>query len=159
MVGTERHRVRVVEMAGGLNHPWSLAFLPDGDLLVTERAGRLWRFSPTASRRERVRGLPELYVYGQGGLLDVAVDPDFAANRTIYFSYAAEGPGGANTRLARARLVGDRLEDLRVLFDAEPNHGGGRHFGGRIAILADGTLGADPRRPRPENAGAGPDGP
>lgn len=140
VVGTERHRVRVVEMAGGLNHPWSLAFLPDGDLLVTERAGRLWRFSPTASRRERVRGLPELYVYGQGGLLDVAVDPDFAANRTIYFSYAAEGPGGANTRLARARLVGDRLEDLRVLFDAEPNHGGGRHFGGRIAILADGTL-------------------
>ena len=137
---TEEHRVRVVELADGLSSPWALAFLPGGDLLVTERPGRLWRLSPDATERRQIAGLPEVYASGQGGLLDLAVDPDFASNRLIYFSYAAEGPGGANTRLARARLGEDRLENVTVLFDAEPNHPGGRHFGGRIVILPDGTL-------------------
>jgi len=139
-VETEHHPVRVVELADGLQHPWALAFLPDGDLLVTERPGRLWRFSPDAAERQRIAGVPEVYASGQGGLFDLAVDPDFENNRLIYFSYAAEGQGGANTRLARARLGDERLEDVTVLFDAEPNHPGGRHFGGRIVILPDGTL-------------------
>lgn len=139
-VETDEHRVRAVELADGLQHPWALAFLPDGDLLVTERPGRLWRLSPDAAERRQIAGVPEVYASGQGGLLDLAVDPDFASNRRIYFSYAAEGSGGANTRLARARLGEDRLEDVTVLFDAEPNHPGGRHFGGRIVILPDGTL-------------------
>ncbi len=140
VVETERHPVRVVELAGDLEHPWSLAFLPGGDLLVTERPGRLWRFSPDGTRRTPIRGVPAVYASGQGGLLDLALDPEFESNRLLYFSYAAEGPGGANTRLARARLADERLEDVTVLFDAEPNHPGGRHFGGRIVLLADGTV-------------------
>lgn len=140
VVETERHRVRVVELAGDFAHPWSLAFLPDGDLLVTERPGRLWRLSADGTERRQIAGVPDVHAVGQGGLLDLAIDPEFESNRLLYFSYAAEGPGGANTRLARARLESERLEDVTVLFDAEPNHPGGRHFGGRIVVLADGTV-------------------
>ncbi len=137
---TELHRVRAVEVAGDLATPWSLAFLPDGSMLVTERGGRLLRLSADGGTRRTISGVPEVYAYGQGGLLDVVLDPDFGQNRLIYLSYAAEGSDGANTRLARVRLTGDRLEELTVLFDAEPDHEGGQHFGGRIAFLPDGTL-------------------
>lgn len=139
-VQTELETVRVVELAAGLRNPWSLAFLPDGGFLVTERDGRLLRLSADAEQRTEIDGVPAVYAENQGGLFDVVLAPDFARTRLLYLSYAAEKPGGANTRLARARLVDDRLEDLQVIFDAGPGHPGGRHFGGRIVLLPDGTI-------------------
>ncbi len=137
---TDRHEVRVVEVAAGLRHPWSIAFLPGGDILVTERSGRLLRLDARSGRRTAVAGVPPVFAYHQGGLFDVALDPEFAENGRIYLSYAAEKRGGANTRLARARLEGARLENLEIIFDAMPGRSGGRHFGGRIAFLPDGTV-------------------
>ncbi len=140
-VQTDQHRVRIVELADNLEHPWSVAFLPDGGFLVTERPGRLWRFSADGRERQPISGLPDVYASGQGGLLDIVASPDFADSQTVYLSYAAGGfIGGANTRLARARLSQNRLENLKVLFSAQPNHEGGLHFGGRIVVLSDGSL-------------------
>ncbi len=139
-VQTERHTVRVVELAAGLRNPWSVAFLPGGGFLVTERGGRLLHLSGTDGERTEIDGVPPVFAERQGGLFDVVLDPDFASNRLLYLSYAAETTGGANTRLARARLEGGQLEDLTVLFTANPGHAGGRHFGGRIVFLPDGTL-------------------
>jgi len=139
-VETELHKVRVVELAVGLRNPWSVAILPSGGFLVTERDGRLLRISSANGERTEFDGVPPVFAENQGGLFDVVLDPAFAQNQLLYLSYAAEKPGGANTRLARARLVGDSLEDLQVIFDALPGHPGGRHFGGRIVFLADGTV-------------------
>jgi glucose/arabinose dehydrogenase len=140
-VQTDQHRVRIVELADNLEHPWSMAFLPDGGFLVTERPGRLWRFSADGRKRQPISGLPDVYASGQGGLLDIVASPDFADSQTIYLSYAAGDLfSGANTRLARARLSQNRLENLKVLFSAQPNHQGGLHFGGRIVVLSDGSL-------------------
>jgi glucose/arabinose dehydrogenase len=129
----------VVEVVGGLEHPWSVAFLPDGDLLITERAGRLRRVRGGVLDPEPVAGVPEVYASGQGGLLDVVLDPDFADNRLIYLSYAARGAGGAGTRVARARLGAGGLEDLEVIFEGLTTSGG-RHFGSRLGFDPQGYL-------------------
>ena len=118
-VETEAARLRVVEVADGLEHPWSLAFLPDGDILVTERPGRLRLIEDGRLRPEPLAGVPEVHARRQGGLLDVAVDPEFAANRTIYLSYAHEGEGGTTTRVMRARLTGDGLADQNEWWDTD----------------------------------------
>ncbi|MEQ8798716.1 MAG: PQQ-dependent sugar dehydrogenase [Salinisphaeraceae bacterium] len=136
-VTSEEATFRVETVAEGLNQPWSLAFLPDGDRLVTERGGRLLRLSDGEART--IEGVPEVATVNQGGLLDVALHPDFADNRWIYLSYAAAGDGGYATRLGRARLDDDRLADFEVLFTAEPYVRGGRHFGSRI-VFRDGYL-------------------
>ena len=133
------HRFRVVEVATGLEHPWAVAFLPGGDLLVTERAGRLLRLAADGSRSS-VAGLPRVAALGQGGLLDVVVDPDFATNRLLYFSYSERAAGGLRTAVARAELAGDRLRGLRRIFAMNRASGGGRHFGSRLAFLPDGDL-------------------
>ena len=130
---------RVVKLVEGLDHPWSLAFLPDGRMLVTERPGRL-NLIGRDFKRSHIEGVPRVYASGQGGLLEVALHPRFAENRLIYLSYAGPGEGGASTELARARLNGDRLEDLRVLFVEEPKTAGGLHFGGRIVFDRAGFL-------------------
>lgn len=137
VVSSEQANFQVETVATGLNQPWSLAFLPDGDRLVTERGGRLLRLSDGESRA--IEGMPDVATVNQGGLLDVALHPAFADNRLIYFSYAAAGDGGYATRLARARLADDRLAELEVLFTAEPHVRGGRHFGSRI-VFRDGYL-------------------
>jgi glucose/arabinose dehydrogenase len=138
---TALHKVRAVVVAGGLRSPWALAFLPDGDFLVTEQNGRLLRLSADGEKRTEISGVPTVYAVNQGGLLDVAIAPDFAASRRIFLTYSAEGSGGgAHTNLASARLEEDRLEDLHVLFDGGPDERGGRHFGSRIVFLPDGTL-------------------
>src|SRR5512137_1424427 len=107
-VATQEHRVRIVTVASGLEHPWSLAFLPDGRMLVTERPGRLrvltkdGRLDPKA-----VEGLPRVDAQGQGGLMDVVPHPDFARNGWVYWTYAQRGDGGRNgTELARGKLAG-----------------------------------------------------
>ena len=137
---TALHKVRAVAVAGGLRNPWAVAFLPGGGFLVTEQNGRLWRLSADGERRTEIDGVPAVYAVNQGGLLDVAVAPDFADSRRLFLTYSGEGSGGAHTHLASARLDEDRLEDVQVLFTGEPGERGGRHFGSRIVFLPDGTL-------------------
>lgn len=139
-VETETGPIAVETIADGLNHPWSMAFLPDGRMLVTERAGNLRLVSPEGAVSEPISGVPEVVAKGQGGLLDVALDPDFITNKLIYLSFAEAGEGGAGTAVARGRLEGDTLKDLKVIFQQTPKVGGGNHFGGRLAFAPDGTL-------------------
>ena len=139
---TERAALKVEPVAGGLVHPWGLAFLPDGDMLVTERAGRLRIVSPEGEISEPISGLPEIWSRGQGGLLDVVLGPDYADTGRIYFSYSEPGKGGASTAVARAVLDrGERaLGELEVIFRQQPKSAGGRHFGSRLVFARDGTL-------------------
>jgi aldose sugar dehydrogenase len=130
---------RVVRLADGLEYPWSLAFLPDGKLLVSERPGRLQLLAPDGSRRP-VSGLPEVRTAGQGGLLDLALHPDFRQNSLLYWTYSAPGPGGASTALARGRLDGSALRDVRVLWTMQKRTGTNVHFGSRIRFGVDGKL-------------------
>ena len=138
---SEEHAFRVVVVAIGLDHPWGLAFLPDGRMLVTERSGSL-RMVNAEGRLdpEPVAGVPRVHASGQGGLLDVALHPDFRENGWVYLSYAAGRWGRAGTEVARGRLRGHRLEDVEVLFRALPKSGGGRHFGSRLRFAPDGHL-------------------
>ncbi len=132
--------VRAETVASGVEHPWALAFLPDGRLLVTERPGRLRVVGLDGTVSPPVAGVPEVYARGQGGLLDVALDPGFAANRVLYLSYAEPGEGGAGTAVARARFAGDRLEAVQVIHRQEPKLPGGGHYGSRVVPVGDGTL-------------------
>ena len=128
--------VRPETVASGLQNPWAVAFLPDGRFLVTERAGRLRVVSADGQLAPAVAGLPEIAVGGQGGLLDVVTDSDFARNRTLYFCYSEPaGQGAANsTALARASLSADhaRLENVKVIFSQQPKVASSAHFGCRI---------------------------
>jgi len=134
-------RVTVTPVATGLQHPWGLAFLPDGRMLVTERPGRLRYVSPDGALSEPVAGVPAVHAVNQGGLLDIVLDPGFAANATIYLSYAERGEGDENgTAVARARLSGMRLEDVTVIYRQQPKFASGHHFGSRLVFANDGTL-------------------
>lgn len=127
-------------VATGLAHPWSLAFLPNGDVLVTERAGRLRRIRDGVLDPAPLTGLPDLVVSGQGGLLDIVLHPEFANNQTLFLSYAHRSGEGMTTRVARARL-GDRgLTDVTVIFEALPRAGTSHHFAGRMAFDRKGLL-------------------
>lgn len=142
-VGTfnsEEGAFELVVLIEGLDHPWGLAFLPQGRLLVTERSGRLRLIDNGRLDPRPVEGLPVVSSYGQGGLLDVALHPDFERNRLVYLSYAAAGPGGFGTEVARGRLVEHRLENVEVIFRALPKFEGGRHFGSRLVFGDDGLL-------------------
>jgi glucose/arabinose dehydrogenase len=133
-------RFRLVEVAGGLANPWALAFLPGGDMLVTERPGRLRLIRDGRLEREPLAGTPKVAARGQGGLLDVVLHPDFARNRLLYLSYAGDGEGGAGTEVMRARLGDGRLDEGKVIFRVEPKTGGGNHYGSRMVFAPDGTL-------------------
>lgn len=140
-IQSEQANFRVETLVEALDQPWSLAFLPDGRMLITERSGGLRVVENGRLLSAPVKGTPEVAVKGQGGLLDVAIHPDFETNGWIYLTYSAKGPGGMGTELARGRLVdSDRLESVEVLYRAEPKSGGGRHFGSRLAFAPDGTL-------------------
>ncbi|HRQ05328.1 MAG TPA: PQQ-dependent sugar dehydrogenase [Nitrosomonas halophila] len=130
----------VKTVATGLNFPWGMAFLPDGRLLVTERVGRLRIVSPDGSVSDPLLGVPAVYSEKQGGLLDVAIDPDFARNRTIYLSYAERQGRLAGTVVARAELVGLALKNLQVTFRQQPKTRGAQHFGSRLVFAPDGNL-------------------
>jgi len=135
--------LKVDTMVGGLAHPWSLAFLPDGNMLVTERPGRLRIATRDGKLSAPLAGLPRIYASGQGGLLDAVTDRVFAQNRTIYFCFAEPMDGGARTALARARLVEGttpRLDDVQVIYRQEGPPSSGQHFGCRIAQSADNLL-------------------
>jgi len=133
--------VQVETVARGLERPWALAFLPDGRLLVTERSGRLRVVDQNGRVSAPLAGVPEVQASGQGGLLDVALDPRFAENRLVYLSYAEPGEGGVSgTAVARGRLGEGRLEDVRVIYRQEPKVSGGNHYGSRLVFGRDGTL-------------------
>jgi glucose/arabinose dehydrogenase len=136
-------QVEAETIASGLEHPWSLEFLPDGGAIVSERPGRLRLMDPEGSLSQPVDGVPEVVARGQGGLLDVALAPDFAQSGTIFFTFSEPGDGGQGTTLARARLVTEgqpRLDDVDVIFRMAKKTGTTHHFGSRIVVMPDGTL-------------------
>ncbi|MGX5217666.1 PQQ-dependent sugar dehydrogenase [Pseudomonas segetis] len=132
---------RIETFTEGLEYPWSMAFLPDGRMLVTERGGRLRIIAASGQLQEQaVGGLPEIYATSQAGLLDVVLDPEFEQNQRIFFSYSYGDRSANNTRLASARLVDGQLQDVKTLFTALPAKAGSSHYGGRIAFLPDNSL-------------------
>lgn len=133
--------LRVDTVATGLDHPWGIAQLPDGRWVVTERPGRIRIVDAGGRVSAPLGGVPAVFASGQGGLLDVALDPAFASNRVIYLSYAEPGPGGtAGTAVARAELGSERLGIVTVIYRQEPKLTGGNHFGSRIVFRRDGTM-------------------
>jgi len=131
--------------AKGLVHPWGLAFLPDGRLLVTERPGRLRIVNQQGQVLPPVAGVPDVYASGQGGLLDVALAPDFASSQWVYLSYAEPRGGGRNgTSVARGKFVATpeaaRLQEAQVIFRQEPAYASSHHFGSRLVFMPDGSL-------------------
>jgi len=129
-----------VVVADGLEHPWGLAFLPDGRMLVTERNGNLRVVTPDGQVSDPVLGLPEVAARGQGGLLDVILHPDYGSNGWLYLSFSRSGQNGTGTAIARARLDDTGLRDVATIFMAENEASGGRHFGSRMAFGPDGKL-------------------
>jgi glucose/arabinose dehydrogenase len=137
---------KVETFAKGLVNPWGLAFLPDGRLLVTERPGRMRLIGKNGSLSQPLSGVPQVFTSRQGGLLDVALGPDFASSRLVYISYSEPRSDGTNgTAVARAKLAtegggGGKLEDVKVIFRQQPGNSGGMHFGSRLAFARDGSL-------------------
>jgi aldose sugar dehydrogenase len=135
--------LKTVTIAEGLSYPWSLAFLPQNrGFLVTERDGKLWHITRDGNIRKEIKGLPAIYVDGQGGLFDIALAPDFEKSGIVFFSYAGGNKEANNTELARARLdlAEQKLEDVTVIFQAQPKTSGSNHYGGRILPGKDGTV-------------------
>lgn len=133
IVRTDDYSVRVKTLTTGLEHPWGLAFLPDGRMLVTERSGRLRLIAANGELDSKpITGLPKIEVGGQGGLLDIILHPNYAKNGWFYFSYVASGQGGSGTEVARARLEGDRITGFQSIFRMEPKLRSTHHFGSRL---------------------------
>ena len=134
-VQSAKHVFQVNKVLDGLENPWSMAFLPDGRMLITERAGRLrlvtksFQLHPTP-----IAGLPKIKAAGQGGLFDVAIHPDYAANGWIYWAYNEPGAGGWGTALARGKLQGTQMTSVETLFSMRPKSRKNQHFGGRIVF-------------------------
>jgi glucose/arabinose dehydrogenase len=135
---------KVETLAEDLEHPWAVEVFEDGRMLVTERPGRLRIVTPEGALSEPVSGLPEVDARDQGGLLDVAIDPDFSSNQTIYWSYAEPREDGNGTAMGKGRLITDdgepRVEGVEVIFRQMPSLDSTMHFGSRIAFAPDGTL-------------------
>jgi glucose/arabinose dehydrogenase len=139
-LNTQSGRTTVRTITADLNHPWGLAFLPDGRMLVTERAGRLRIVTAEGTVSPPLGGVPRVMARGQGGLLDVALDPDFASNRLVYLSYSEPGEGGSSTAVARGRLDGNALSGVQVIFSQQPKINDTKHFGSRLVFARDGKL-------------------
>ena len=140
-VQSAKYAFHVSKVLDGLENPWSMAFLPDGRMLITERAGRLrlvtksFQLHPTP-----IAGLPKIKAAGQGGLFDVAIHPDYAANGWIYWAYNEPGAGGWGTALARGKLQGTQMTSVEVLFSMRPKSRKNQHFGGRIVFDTGGFV-------------------
>jgi glucose/arabinose dehydrogenase len=154
---TNDHRIRVVTIARGLSYPWSLTFLPDGSMLVTERPGRLRIIRNGVLQPEPIAGVPEVRAINQGGLMEVALHPNFAQNGLVYLTYSKAGPGesSATTALHRARFDGRQLVEGRDIFVADAWSETNLHFGSRLAFGRDGmlymTIGERNQRERAQN--------
>lgn len=134
--------IRVTTFVEGLSHPWAMAFLPDGGLLVTERVGSLRHVTSDGQLSAPLRGVPPVVAQRQGGLLDVALDPDFAQNRLVYLSYAEAGMGGSGTAVARGVLDegASALRDVQVIFRQKPKVVSSGHYGSRLVFSPEGHL-------------------
>jgi glucose/arabinose dehydrogenase len=143
VVDTEKAQIRVETVADGLEHPWAIAFLPDGSALVTEKPGRLRHVGPDGTVSEPIAGVPDVDARGQGGLLDVTLDPAFAENRRVYLSFAEPGEGGTNsTAVARGTLSEDNstLSEVEVIFSQQPKLPSTMHYGSRLVFDRAGDL-------------------
>src|SRR3990170_5123844 len=135
MIDTKQGTLKVETVADGLQYPWSLAFLPDGRMLVTEKPGRLRIVAKDGTVSEPLKGVPEVVADEQGGLLDVALDPNFASNGLVYLSYSEPGDdGNAGTAVARGKLGEMGLDNVEVIFMQKPKVDGGLHFGSRLGL-------------------------
>ena len=140
-VASEGGPVQVTQIAQGLEHPWSVALLPDGGFLVTERPGRLRRVGADGAVSAPIAGVPQVWAEGQGGLLDVVLSPDFASSQRIYLSYAEPGDNGsAGTAVASATLGDAALADVKVIYQQQPKLVGPNHFGSRLAFDKQGHI-------------------
>src|SRR6202171_4521727 len=135
-------QLEVQTVASGLVNPWALAFLPDGRMLVTERPGRMRIVTPEGQLSPPLKGVPDVWASGQGGLLDVVIDKSYAQNKIIYFCFAERTGGGGRTALGRAKLndVNARLDDVQIIFRQEGPLSSGNHYGCRIVQANDGNL-------------------
>lgn len=131
---------QVSTVARGLEHPWGLVLLPDGRMLVSERAGRLRVIDRNGKASSPLKGLPKLAVGGQGGLLDITLSPTFAKDSLVYFSFSEPGKGGNSTAVARGRLTSDALENVQVLWRQTPKVESELHFGSRIVFAPNDTM-------------------
>lgn len=139
-IDTKQGKIKVETVARDLEWPWGLAFLPDGRMLVTEKPGRLRIVATDGVVSKPIAGVPEVTALGQGGLLDVALDPAYAENNLVYLSYSEPGEGGSGTAVARGKLGDGRLENVEVIFRQKPKVSGSNHFGSRLAFSPDGKL-------------------
>ncbi len=140
-ITSEQATFQVEKVTDGLEHPWGMAFLPNGDMLITERPGSLRLLAGGALDPNPISGVPKVFAYGQGGLLDVATDPAFADNNFIYLSYAGiDEDGRSSTRVARGRLLDGELADFEVIFRSNSASGSGAHWGSRLAFDPAGDL-------------------
>ena len=142
VIQSEKQTFTLSTVASGFGIPWAMAFLPNGDLLVTDRGGELRIIRDDQLLPEPVAGVPKVITGGQGGLLDLELHPQYDSNGWIYLSYVSpklkgESGRGGNTALMRARLQGNALVDQQLVFKAQPNYSSKRHYGGRIAFDAD----------------------
>ncbi len=140
-IKTDTGNIHVNTIAEGLENVWSLAFLPDGNMLVTEKPGRMRIVTAQGKVGEPLQGLPKIYNQGQAGLLDVVLAPDFATSKKIYFSYSEPDEKGKNsTAVSFATLNGNTLENVTRIFSQQPKIDSGAHFGSRLVWKEDGTL-------------------
>ncbi len=137
---SERHSFKVEQVTDQLRRPWGMVFLPGKRMLITEKRGRLRLLEPAGLHPEPIKGLPEVKSTGQGGLMGIALHPDFERNHWVYLAYTGKGPGGYSTEVARGRLQDHALVDMKKIFIAQPKTRGGRHFGSRLVFGSDGAL-------------------
>jgi aldose sugar dehydrogenase len=140
VIESQKQIFRLDTLSAALSNPWGIAFLPDGRILVTEKAGDIRVFESEQLKSEKISGVPPVAASGQGGLLDIQLAPDYAQSGWIYLSYSKPGPGGSATTMARAKLQGNALVSLEELFVAEPYLNSGVHFGSRIAFDGKGYV-------------------
>ncbi len=140
VVTTSSGQIRIIEITRGLEHPWGMAFLPDGRILITERPGRLRLVENNQLARQPISGLPNIVAQGQSGLLDVALHPHFEKNQLVYIAYTSARNRGISTDVARGRLIGNQLTDIEVIFRGNKGTTTGRHFGARLVFDGKGFL-------------------
>lgn len=139
---SEQHEFKVVEYVNWLSNPWGMTFLPNGDILVTEKQKKQLRIIKNGKLdKTPISGLPtNIDTGGQGGLLDVTIHPNFKENFLVYFSYSGRGKGGKGTEVARGKITGNKLENVKTIFKVSPKTSGSHHYGSRLQFAKDGTL-------------------
>ena len=140
VIQSEKMKFGVDTITSALNNPWGLAFLPDGRILVTERAGEIRIIKDGKLLDEKITGVPAVYAQGQGGLLDIQLHPDYENNGWVYISYSKPGNDGGGTTIIRGKIDGNALTDVQELFSAQPFVNSGAHFGCRIAFDGKGYM-------------------